>query len=53
MGEGYSAERAEALLREWTANESLADHLAHWQRECPSDLRPFVAQLAALFGVEL
>ena len=37
----------------WTANESLADHLAHWQRECPSDLRPFVAQLAALFGVEL
>ena len=26
MGEGYSAERAEALLREWTANESLVKH---------------------------
>ena len=36
-----------------TANESLADHFAHWQSECPSDLRPFVAQLAARFGIKL
>lgn len=36
-----------------TANEPLADHFANWQKECPSDLRPFVAQLAALFGIKL
>ena len=36
-----------------TANESLAHHFANWQSECPSDLRPFVARLAALFGIKL
>ncbi len=35
------------------ANESLAQHFAEWHSECPRDLRPFVARLAAIFAVKL
>jgi hypothetical protein len=35
------------------ANESLAQHLAEWQSQCPGGLRPFVARLAEVFAVKL
>jgi hypothetical protein len=35
------------------AGESLAKRLARWRSHCPENLRPFVARLAAVFGVKL
>jgi hypothetical protein len=35
------------------ANESLVKRLVEWRSHCPENLRPFVARLAAVFGVEL
>ena len=35
------------------ANQSLAQHLSQWHAQCPTDLRPFVARLAAIFAVQL
>jgi hypothetical protein len=32
--------------------QSLAQHLAQWRSQCPMELRPFVARLAALFAVK-
>src|ERR1700747_2145417 len=32
------------------ANETLAKRLVGWRSQCPADLRPFVARLAAEFG---
>jgi hypothetical protein len=34
-------------------NQSLARHFAEWRSQCPSDLRPFVTRLAAVFAVKL
>jgi hypothetical protein len=34
-------------------NQSLARHLAEWRSQCPSDLRPFISKLAAVFAVKL
>jgi hypothetical protein len=34
-------------------NQSLADRLDEWRSLCPTDLRPFVARIAAVFGVKL
>ena len=34
-------------------NESLAQHLARWQAQCPPELRPFIRKLAAEFAVRL
>jgi hypothetical protein len=36
-----------------SANDSLPKHLAEWRSQCPADLRPFVAKLAAIFAVKL
>jgi hypothetical protein len=35
------------------ATESLVKRLAEWRLQCPTHLRPFVARLAAVFGVKL
>ena len=35
------------------AEESLAQHFVEWRSQCPKDLRPFVARLAAVFAVKL
>lgn len=35
------------------ANQSLARHLAEWRSQCPSDLRPFVSKLGAVFAVKI
>jgi hypothetical protein len=35
------------------ADESLTKHLAEWRSRCPTDLRPFVAKLAAIFAIKL
>jgi hypothetical protein len=35
------------------ANQSLTRHLAEWRSQCPSDLRPFISKLAAVFAVKL
>lgn len=35
------------------ANESLVERIVHWRSQCPSGLRPFVARLAAIFGISL
>jgi hypothetical protein len=37
----------------FNAEESLAQHFVEWRSQCPKDLRPFVARLAAVFAVEL
>jgi hypothetical protein len=34
-------------------NQSLARHLAEWRSLCPTDLRPLVARIAAVFAVNL
>jgi hypothetical protein len=36
-----------------SANKSLAKHLADWRSHCQPNLRPFVAKIAAVFGVRL
>jgi hypothetical protein len=36
-----------------TTNDSLSKHLVQWRSQCPPDLRPFVAKLAARFVVKL
>jgi hypothetical protein len=35
------------------ANQSLAQHLAEWRSQCPSDLRRFVSKLAGVFAVKI
>jgi len=35
-----------------TADDSLSKHFAKWHSQCPADLRPFVARLAAVFAVK-
>jgi hypothetical protein len=35
------------------ANSSLQSHFANWRSQCPADLRPFVARLAAAFAIKL
>jgi len=37
----------------YTANDSLSNHLVQWRSQCPVDLRPFVARLAAIFTLKL
>jgi hypothetical protein len=34
-------------------NESLAKRLTEWRSQCPTDLRPFIARLAAVFAIKL
>jgi hypothetical protein len=36
-----------------SADDSLSKHLAEWRSQCPSDLRPFVVRVAAIFAAKL